>query len=77
MPSLLGTTVTLKNGRQLHVLGDEVRDGELRLLLAEEVVHQCPPEGEGLMPCCGRTPFEVPSYHRMTVTEEVTCGKAW
>jgi hypothetical protein len=23
------------------------------------VVHACPPDGESLMPCCGRTPFEA------------------
>lgn len=77
MPSLLGTTITLTNGRQLHVVGEMVRGRSLRLSLDEEVVHQCPPEGEGAMPCCGGTPFEVPPYHRMTVTEEVTCGKVW
>lgn len=32
-----------------------------------EVVHRCPPKGSGLMPCCGKTPFEVPRYHRLTV----------
>lgn len=39
-----------------------------------EVVHRCPPEGSGLMPCCGRTPFEVPSSDRMTADAQlVTC----
>ena len=37
--------------------------------------HACPPVGSGLMPCCGRTPFEVPRSHRITVdTDLVTCG---
>lgn len=36
-------------------------------------IHACPPEGSGVMPCCGKTPFEVPSIDRMTSTEEVTC----
>ena len=31
-----------------------------------EVIHMCPPDGSGLTPCCGRTPFELPSYHRLT-----------
>lgn len=40
-----------------------------------EVVHKCPPGDSGEMPCCGRTPFEVPQYHRMTIdADEVTCG---
>lgn len=38
-----------------------------------EPVHACPPEGTGVMPCCGRTPFEVPRTDRMTSTEPVTC----
>jgi hypothetical protein len=36
-------------------------------------VHRCPAPGESIMPCCGRTPFEVPGWHRMTVDGEVTC----
>lgn len=32
------------------------------------VYHQCPEEGEAVMPCCGRTPFEVPRWHRLTLT---------
>lgn len=37
--------------------------------------HQCPPEGSGIMPCCGRTPFEVPRTDRMTLdSDSVTCG---
>jgi hypothetical protein len=32
-----------------------------------EITHQCPPEGSGIMPCCGRTPFEVPGTDRMTL----------
>lgn len=32
-----------------------------------EVTHQCPPRGaSGIMPCCGRTPVEVPRTDRMT-----------
>lgn len=39
-----------------------------------ETVHRCPPEGQGLTPCCGRTPFELPRTHRMTLDPElVTC----
>lgn len=38
------------------------------------VVHQCPPDGAGVMPCCGRTPFEVPRTDRMTTdADAVTC----
>jgi hypothetical protein len=45
---------------------EEVRGGM-------EVIHLCPPEGSGLMPCCGRTPFEA-RQSRMTVNPSlVTC----
>lgn len=37
-------------------------------------VHRCPPTGSGLMPCCGRTPFEVPLTDKMTEDARlVTC----
>lgn len=41
-----------------------------------ETIHECPePGGGGLMPCCGRTPFEVPRSDRMTRDPgNVTCG---
>ena len=42
-----------------------------------EITHQCPPDGEYLMPCCGLTPFEAPKTDRMTLEPSlVTCGKA-
>jgi hypothetical protein len=38
------------------------------------VVHMCPPDGSGLMPCCGRTPFEAPHTDRITTDgAAVTC----
>ena len=41
-----------------------------------EVTHLCPPDGGGLMPCCGLTPFEVPRTDQMTLDPAlVTCGK--
>lgn len=42
--------------------------------LPEVVVHRCPPAGSGEMPCCGRTPIEVPLHHRLTLDPGlVTC----
>lgn len=39
-------------------------------------VHRCPPRGSGTMPCCDRTPFEVPHTDRMTLDDaQVTCGR--
>jgi hypothetical protein len=39
-----------------------------------ETIHLCPPNDSGLTPCCGRTPFELPSTDRMTLDEAlVTC----
>jgi hypothetical protein len=41
-----------------------------------ETIHQCPPEGEYVMPCCGLTPFEAPRTDRMTLDPSlVTCRK--
>jgi hypothetical protein len=39
------------------------------------VTHACPPGDEGVTPCCGRVPFELPRWHRLTLDpREVTCG---
>ena len=41
------------------------------------VVHLCPPEGSGVMPCCQRLPLEAAMTDRMTVDPWlVTCGLA-
>lgn len=40
---------------------------------AAEVVHGCPPEGSGLTPCCGRTPFELPRTDRISSEAPITC----
>lgn len=37
-----------------------------------ETFHACPPDGSGLTPCCGRTPFELPRGDRIN-SETVTC----
>jgi hypothetical protein len=38
-------------------------------------VHRCPPDGSGITPCCGRAPFELPRWHRMTEDGSlVTCS---
>jgi hypothetical protein len=42
-----------------------------------ETVHGCPPDGSGVTPCCGRTPFELPRTDRMTRDPNaVTCRTA-
>ena len=39
-----------------------------------EIVHGCPPDGSGLTPCCGQTPFELPRTDRMATDPGfVTC----
>ena len=48
----------------------------LDALLADggETVHQCPPtHSGGIMPCCGRTPFEVTGDRIATDPKLVTC----
>lgn len=45
--------------------------------MSDGPVHACPPDGSGIMPCCGRTPFEVPRTDRMTSDPAlVTCTGA-
>lgn len=40
-----------------------------------EIIHACPPGGSGLMPCCGRTPFEVGPLARISENPDaVTCA---
>lgn len=42
--------------------------------MGDEVIHACPPDGSGLTPCCGRTPFELPRTDRMSTSPAlVTC----
>lgn len=39
-----------------------------------EVIHGFPPDGSGVTPCCGRTPFELPHTDRMSGDPDaVTC----
>jgi len=40
----------------------------------EGVTHLCPPTGQALTPCCGRSPFELPRTDRITLDPNlVTC----
>jgi hypothetical protein len=44
---------------------------------ADEVVHMAPPGNKGVMPCCGRTPFELRATDRLTLDQaRVTCRGA-
>lgn len=37
-------------------------------------IHRCPPVGSDIMPCCGRSPFEVPMDDQLTTDDgQVTC----
>lgn len=39
-------------------------------------LHRCPPNGTGLMPCCGKNPLEASRADRMTVHPHlVTCNQ--
>jgi hypothetical protein len=52
-------------------------DGERAIHLVPEPVHACPPDkGDGLMPCCGRSPFEVLAHRITADPTEVTCKGA-
>lgn len=40
----------------------------------DETVHACPPSGEGLTPCCGKSPFDLPRTDHITMDPAlVTC----
>lgn len=41
-----------------------------------EVVHALPPHGSANVPCCDRSPFDLPVTDRITVDGVVTCGGA-
>jgi len=36
-------------------------------------VHRCPPSGSGVLPCCGKTPFEVINDRMTLFADLVTC----
>jgi hypothetical protein len=47
--------------------------GREMVLVCGPIVH-AQADGEWMLPCCSRTPFEVPRYNRMTLHPElVTC----
>jgi hypothetical protein len=48
--------------------------GDINPFNMPEVIHRTPLPGSGLMPCCGKTPFEVPRYHRLGDDSNFTCG---
>ena len=40
----------------------------------QSVVHVCPPDGTGITPCCGHTPYDLPANDRITTLPDlVTC----
>lgn len=57
---------------------DGTVDAEAYKQLVEQgivVVHRCPPGDESLTPCCHKTPFDLPSWHRITTEAKyVTCN---
>jgi hypothetical protein len=39
-----------------------------------ELIHKCPPGESAFCPCCGLTPFELPTTDRMSLDwSDVTC----
>lgn len=65
-------------GRALAVLSTEF-ERLSTLVIGEEdtIIHACPPDGSGLMPCCGRSPIDVPLTERISMDgTAVTCAGA-
>jgi hypothetical protein len=58
---------------------DDLPPGEFVLVspsgdMVSSTCHECPPRGSSLTPCCGRSPFEIPAYDRLTVDPAyITC----
>lgn len=54
---------------------DDLARNEYRISVeVESVIHFAPPPGQGMTPCCDRTPFELPVWDRLTTDPEaVTC----
>lgn len=50
--------------------------GETLMSSVAQTIHRAPAGDHGIMPCCGRTPFEVPQLDRITATGAITCGVA-
>ena len=43
---------------------------------AVSIIHACPVSGHALTPCCGRSPFDIPSSDRITLNAAVvTCRR--
>lgn len=63
---------TLEHDRDPHHSGQDAAPAEARA--AGGIVHITPPQGSGLTPCCGKTPFELPRTDQMTTEHtDVTC----
>lgn len=46
------------------------------ILEPTEITHRCPPQGQSLTPCCGKSPFELLRTDRMSLHDDlVNCGK--
>lgn len=43
------------------------------LLTDGETIHQCPPDGQSITPCCGRIPFDLIGDRMATDPKLVTC----
>ena len=54
---------------------DDLARNEYRISVeVESVVHLAPPLGQGMTPCCERTPFDLAVWDRLTTdSAAVTC----
>lgn len=70
--------------KPLRMFAEEMRKAfenvNAKLIVTEPrpwtVVHMVPSDDTSIMPCCGKIPFEVSNFDKITDnTEDVTCGK--
>lgn len=63
-----GPQVAMLLNKMADLMGQDVGQ-------TQSVVHRCPIDGAGtVVPCCGRTPFELPTTDRLAFDDaDVTC----
>jgi hypothetical protein len=57
-------------------VNDDDKLAEMEVEEGWTTIHLSPPEGSGLFPCCGKSPFEVPRSDRVTLdAAKASCSR--
>mgnify|MGYP003432119686 CR=1 FL=1 len=57
------------------VAGKAAQTRSVEITINNTPIHACPPNGSGIMPCCGCTPFEKMRDRITNDARLVTCGR--